>query len=455
MVLLRPFRSLSARLLVLTMVVATVAELAIYLPLLARHRVTYLTDLMARAHIAAVAADPAPSEAQERRLLGHVEAHGAKLEIEGRTIWLLGGRIPPMVDAYVMLDEASPFDLVGDALATLFRRDNRVLHIRGASPCQEGAVVELILDEKPLREAMIAYSWRMALLSLAISALTAAALFLSLRRMMIRPMTGLVRKWRHFAEEPGDSRRILEPSGRQDEIGGAERAFAEMQRLIHYAFGQRARLAAVGEGVTKISHDLRNMLASAQLISQSLVESSDPRVQKAAPTLAGALDRAADFCRRVSEFARAGASSRREPQDVPLAGLLDEAARGHLRSARWVNRVAPGLRVAGDRGQLLRVFANLLCNAEEAGGRAIEASATLEDGRLQVTIADDGPGLSERARESLFRAFHGSTKPNGSGLGLAIADEIMQAHGGSIRLLSSDATGTAFRLDFAPGGGRE
>ena len=134
---------------------------------------------------------------------------------------------------------------------------------------------------------------------------------------------------------------------------------------------------------------------------------------------------------------------------VPLAELIDDAASVAGKGAAWTNGVEPGIAVEGDREQLFRVFANLARNAAEAGARVVSATARVRDGRVHVTVADNGPGLPERARENLFRPFQGSTRPDGSGLGLAIAREIMRAHGGSIRLISSDGEGTVFRLDFA------
>ncbi len=67
---------------------------------------------------------------------------------------------------------------------------------------------------------------------------------------------------------------------------------------------------------------------------------------------------------------------------------------------------------------------------------------------LSVEIADDGPGLSERARTHLFQPFEASSKPGGTGLGLAIARDLARAHGGRLELVESDARGTRFSLRF-------
>ena len=448
----RSFRSLSARLLVLTVFFVMLAELLIYAPSIARFRVVYLADRLADAHIAALALEAAPTravdEALEMRLLRQVSAYSVELRVGDHTTYMLGGSMPPEVDAAFDLDETMAVSSIWDAAYTLAQTENRVLQVSGASSREPGARVEITMDEWPMREEMIAYSERILLLSLVISALTAAAVFLTLHWLMVRPMGRLTEAMVRFGTDPEDQRRIHAPSERSDEIGTAEHQLAGMQRRLHAALSHRAHLAAVGEGVAKINHDLRNMLASAQLVSDSLGESRDPRVRKAVPTLVGALDRAVGLCTRVVDFARAG-GPRLMLEAVPLAELIDDAAGVAGKGAAWTNGVEPGIAVEGDREQLFRVFANLARNAAEAGAKAVSATARVRDERVHVTVADDGPGLPERARDNLFRPFQGSTRPDGSGLGLAIAREIMRAHGGSIRLISSDGAGTVFRLDFA------
>ncbi len=447
----RSLRSLSARLLVLTVFFVMLAELLIYAPSIARFRVMYLADRLADAHIAALALEAAPTrmvdEALERRLLRHVSAYSVELQVGDHTTYMLGGAMPPAVDAAFDLDEMTPFSSIWEAAASLAQQQNRVLRVNGRSPREQGARVGITMDEWPMREAMIAYSGRVLLLSLVISALTAAAVFLALHWLMVRPMGRLTEAIVRFGADPENQSGIHAPSNRSDEIGTAERQLAGMQRRLHAALSHRAHLAAVGEGVAKINHDLRNVLASAQLVSDSLGESRDPRVRRAVPTLVGALDRAVGLCTRVVDFARAG-GPRLLLEPVPLAELIDDAAGVAGKGAVWTNSVAPELTVEGDREQLFRVFANLARNAAEAGAGAVSATARLRRGRVQVTIADDGPGLPERARANLFRPFQGSTRPDGSGLGLPIAREIMRAHGGAIRLISSDAEGTIFRLEF-------
>jgi replicative DNA helicase len=93
---------------------------------------------------------------------------------------------------------------------------------------------------------------------------------------------------------------------------------------------------------------------------------------------------------------------------------------------------------------------NLARNAVEAGARHLQISAAAEGDMLAIDIADDGPGLSPRARDNLFRPFFGSGRPGGSGLGLAIARELTRAQGGDLDLVRSTAAGTTFRLTLPP-----
>jgi signal transduction histidine kinase len=109
------------------------------------------------------------------------------------------------------------------------------------------------------------------------------------------------------------------------------------------------------------------------------------------------------------------------------------------------------LEVDADRDQLYRVLSNLCRNAAqalEAGnetGAEITVSARREGSVVVIEVADNGPGVSERARARLFEAFQSVARKDGSGLGLAIAQELVQAHGGEIALVNNDG-GATFRV---------
>ena len=165
-----------------------------------------------------------------------------------------------------------------------------------------------------------------------------------------------------------------------------------------------------------------------------------------------AIDRAVDLCSRTLDFTREG-PPRLDRRRFRLAELVEEAGAVVMPArsgdeAVWRNAVAAALTVEADRDQLFRVLVNLGQNAVQAGATRVEVSARQAEGRVEIDVADNGPGLPPRARERLFEPFAGSARPGGMGLGLAIARELMRAHGGDIRLVRSTGAGTVFRLEL-------
>jgi signal transduction histidine kinase len=265
---------------------------------------------------------------------------------------------------------------------------------------------------------------------------------------MVRPIRRMTESMIAFRGDPEDLSRPLRVERRQDEIGVAQAELAEMQAGLRASLQQKNRLAALGTAVTKINHDLRNMLATAQLVSDRLVSSADPQVKRAAPTLVAAIDRAVELCSRTLDFAREG-PPRLDYRRFALKGLVYEIGMSGLSpdKTRLVDGVGE-LELEADRDQLYRVLANLVRNASEAGATEVAISAAPAEGRILIEIRDNGPGLPPRARENLFRPFAGSGRAGGSGLGLAIARDLVRAHGGDLSLVSSDAVGTLFRIDL-------
>jgi signal transduction histidine kinase len=346
------------------------------------------------------------------------------------------------------------FDEIVDAFATMLNNKKDVMRVVGPAP-MGGEYIDLIMDERPLRRAMLRYSVDILLLSLIISAITAALVYLALHYMFVRPMRGVTANMTAFRADPENADRIIIPSGRDDEIGTAERELAAMQTELASMLHQKSRLAALGLAVSKINHDLRNLLASAQLFSDRLATIPDPGVQRFAPKLMHALERAIAFCQSTLSYGRL----QEPPPDrrkIPLEPLVEEVHEtlGIGPDIGWISAIERGLVVEADYDQLFRILLNLTRNAMQA----LESRAARDPGRDQIRItgrregavviievADTGPGFSERAREHLFEAFQGSTRTGGSGLGLAIAAELVHAHGGEIRLVEG-TIGATFRL---------
>jgi signal transduction histidine kinase len=270
-------------------------------------------------------------------------------------------------------------------------------------------------------------------------------------------MRKLARAMAQFREEPEDPTRAIQPSGRADEIGEAEAALAELQAQVRQALAQRSRLAALGEAVAKINHDLRNVLTNAQLVSDRLAQSDDPLVRAQGLRLVRSIDRGVRLAQEVLAFGRA---EERAPAAEPivLRPLLEEAFIDASAAAATPTgfelMVDDEAAVIGDPEFLHRVFLNLMRNAVIASaaqpGRnspcTIRIEARSVDGFLGVTVADDGPGIPDRARDRLFRPFATSVSQNGAGLGLAIARELARAQGGDVNLISTGAAGTVFEV---------
>ena len=271
----------------------------------------------------------------------------------------------------------------------------------------------------------------------------------------------MVANMMRFAANPEDASRVIKPSTRTDEIGTAEHQLARMQRELAQVLHQKTRLAALGLAVSKVNHDLRNMLANAQLISDRFQDSTDPTVQRFAPKLIGSLDRAIRLCTDTLRFGRA---EEEPPQRrrIALRPLIEDVGEGlGLPVANRINFVAgvpDDMIVDADPDQMFRVFTNLIRNAvqvldaapprEGAASEEIHVSAERAGQVSHVTVSDTGPGIPEQARLHLFEAFQGSVRKGGTGLGLAICAEILRAHGGTIELARSGPDGTAFRLSI-------
>ena len=449
-------RNLSARLLLLTVAFVMLAEVLIYAPSVGRYRLVYLEERLAAAHLAILALDATPDQAigkgLERELLEHVGAYSVGLTRPGVGKLMLMVSAPGPVDASFDLREGKFFGLIRDAFVTLAEDGGRVLRVVGISPKDQTTLVEVVLDEAPMRAGMVGYSERILALSLGISLFTAALVYLSLHLLLVRPMHTITGSMARFRADPEDPSRIIKPSARTDEVGVAQRELAEMQLGLRRALQQRARLAALGAGVTRISHDLGNILATARLVSDRLVDSEDPEVRRVTPTLLAAIDRAVNLCAQTLSFTSEGAPKVKRSR-FDLGELVSEVGASVPEQLSgetvWRNAIETRLEIVADRDQLHRVLSNLGRNAVQAGAARIEIGAQrAPDGGVTIEISDDGPGLSPRARERLFAPFAGSSRQGGTGLGLAIARELMRAHGGDIRLERSTSEGTCFRLDL-------
>ena len=453
---------LSGKLLVLTVLFVMVAEVLIYVPSIANYRLGWLNDRLAAAHTAALVLDAAPDgmvpEALARQILESVGARAVVLKMDTERRLLVDADMPPSADHDFDMRNVSATQAIVDAFRTLLGRDRDVMRVVGKAP-RGGEFLEIVLDAGPLRAAMLRFSRNILILSLIISGITAALVYLTLHYMFVRPMRRITANMTSFRQAPENPSRVIAPSARRDEIGTAERELAATQSELASLLHQKSRLAALGLAVSKINHDLRNLLASAQLFSDQLSSLPDPRVQRFAPKLMRALERAIAFCQSTLSYGRV-----QEPppvrQPIALEPLVEEVHEalglglGPNAPIRWIAAIERGLMVDADPDQLFRILVNLARNAAQA----LEGRAAKDPGRDQIRItgrregtvvvievSDTGPGVPQKAREHLFEAFQGSTRSGGTGLGLAIAAELVRAHGGDIRLVEG-TIGATFRV---------
>jgi signal transduction histidine kinase len=445
-------RSLSARLLVLTVFFVMLGEVLIFVPSVARYRMTYFEDHMAAAHLATLALIASPTgkidQALTDELLAEVGAHAVILHRANGMVRMLDSSEPPQADITFMLGGGNVPIWIQRSFETLFSSGNRVMRVMGVSPFEPDANVEILLDEAPLRAEMWKFGGRIFQLSIILSLIAAALVYLSLQWLLVRPMRRITASMTQFSNDPEDASRVIVPRGGRDEIGVAEKELAAMQETVRQALAQRARLAALGTAVTKINHDLRNILATARLVTDGLSASAAPEVRKVAPRLIDAIDRAVALCTRTLDFSREGAPPF-SPTRFKLRPLIDEIGPSLAMQEDDLAiqlDVPPDLAVKADRDQVYRVLVNLTRNSVEAGAHRLRISAAAVDGAIAIDVADDGPGLPPRARDNLFRPFAASARPGGTGLGLAIARELARLHGGDLVLVASTGAGTTFRI---------
>jgi signal transduction histidine kinase len=437
-----------------------VAEVLIYVPSIANFRLNWLNDRLAAAHTAALVLDAAPSgmvpESLARQILGSIGARAVAMKMGTQRRLLAASDMPPQVDHDVDMRSVSWHAAIVDAFRTLFARKGELMRVIGPAP-MGGDFIEILIDEEPLRQAMLRFSVNILLLSLLISGITAALVYFALHYLFVRPMRRITANMVAFRADPEDAALVMSESGRADEVGTTERELAAMQRDLSSMLHHKNRLAALGLAVSKISHDLRNLLASAQLFSDQLSELPDPKVQRFAPKLMRTLERAIALCQSTLSY---GAAQEAPPDRKPvtLEPLLEEVHEtlglGMDVPIRWIVAVERGLTVDADREQLFRVLANIARNAVQAlqsrgandpARDQIRITGRREGSVAVIEVSDTGPGVPARAQAHLFEAFQGSTRAGGTGLGLAIAAELVRAHGGEIRLVDG-TIGATFRI---------
>lgn len=454
--------TLLGRFALLTGIFVLLAELLILLPSLANYRLDYLESRMERAQIASLAqlaTDETIATDLEAELLENAGVFNVVLRRNDVRQLVLSSPIPhPISATYDMRDE-SFWTSAEEAVALLLHPENRVIRVIGAPVNQAGQLIEITMDTARLRTEMIDYGLRLLLISAAFSILTALLLNVAAQRLLLVPIRRVISHMSAYATAPEDARSIITPTARLVELNEAETALASMQRTVTSALKQKERLAQLGQAVARISHDLRNILTTAQIFADRLETSADPAVRRAAPKLVNSISRAVNLCETTLAFGKA-----EEPAPslsrFNLAALVAEVTEAEaLASDRddaagtieFLTDVPPALMIRADRDQLFRVLSNLVRNARQAieatrQPGTIEIGAGEDETTWFIRVGDTGPGLPQKARDYLFQPFSGGSRKGGTGLGLAIAADLVRNHGGKLDLLRSDSEGTQFCL---------
>lgn len=454
-----PARGLSAKVLTLTVIFVMLGEVLIFLPSIANFRIQWLKARVAQAEIAALAAEAAPNAIVDGELrteiLKGAGVTAVSLMRGNRKELVLRAGAQDMVEETFDLRGSFRVDTLPEALSALFRPGDRLIGIVDDPPNMSGDLIEIALYERPLVNAMRNFGLTILWLSLVLSAIVAGMVYAALNRLLVRPMQQLSANMTAFAAEPENAARIVKPSRRQDEVGVAERGLRDMQTELQHLLQQKNRLAALGLAVSKVSHDLRNMLTSAQLISDRLTEVRDANVQRFAPKLIGSLDRAISFLNQTLQYGQAQELPPRRQQiglEPVVREVLESFTMAGIPGLDLRSKVSQSITVDADREQLARILTNLVRNGVQAleSGAVREAAPCVEvRGRREgsvtvVEVADNGPGIPERVREKLFEAFQSAARPGGTGLGLAISAELVQAHAGTLTVQSTGPHGTVF-----------
>jgi signal transduction histidine kinase len=435
------------------------AEVMIFVPSVARFRADFLLMRLKEAQIASLAQLAAPdmvSPALEAELLKNAEVYNVVLRRDQVRQLVLSSTIPSPIAATYDLRQAGPWELIRDATEALVETRDEVIRVIGY-PVQDGGIlIEITMQSGPLRTAMLDYGLRILGVSALISAVTAVLLFIAVRRLMVLPIRRVVRHMQAYAEAPEDARRVIEPTAGVVELRVAEEALQSMQTQLTGALRQKERLAQLGSAVAKISHDLRNILTTAQLFADRIESSADPAVARAAPKLVNSISRAVNLCESTLAFGKAEEAPPRLTRFALrpwIEDLIDGEGLGGVGTGPVICLVdvVGSLTIRADAEQLHRVVSNLVRNARQA------IEATGQDGMIElgcgetdtewwIRVGDSGPGLPAKAREHLFAAFQGGARAGGTGLGLAIAAELVRGHGGRLELVRSDAQGTEFMI---------
>lgn len=464
--LMKFIKSLSGRLFLLTIVFVMLAEILIFIPSFSRYRIDYLRMQMERAEIAiqalSVSTPLPPAEAdsireQEVALLELMGLYEIIKYDPGNDVIIHLKRPILRVDVKTYdLSNNSPVQWMIDGLSSIFEDPLELMRLTQTDPVHKTRLA-VTLPKADMLKGLTGYAVRILLLSLFISTLTSILIYFVVRRFVVTPIVNLVDQMAYYQKEPENPERIIQPSSHVSDIHDAQRALAALQNQVIEALDQKNRLAALGEAVAKINHDLRNILASAQLLADRLEESQEPMAQRIGFKLVRSLDRAVTLCTNSLIFGQLRENLPvKEP--VNLVDIVSDVLESvnihddeeHIDIRVNVNQ---NLNFMSDSDYLYRILLNLVRNAHHAinqkadSSRVLIINADIETQEILVIhVSDSGGGMPEEAKNFLFQPFKGGVKRGGTGLGLSITKDLCKLLGGEVILSKTDEEGTIFEV---------
>lgn len=465
-------RSLGAKLLAVTLVSVMAIETLLLVQAIALEQRRYLMRDVEKAHLIMLALSESPMEAPNMilrdKLLSGLEAESISAAFPGFMTMTLQRRdlAAGLVDGEprIMLPaDGTWFQDIPSALQTLWGAGLRhELAIIAPAPQDREVPITIRKSGRGLVAHLRQYAINILGLSLLISMFTGLLVYTALYTLIVRPIRQLAEQMQRFARSPERFSEVLSQS-RGDEIGVVQENFDLMRDTVQSAFRQKSRLATLGTAVTKINHDLKNVLSTALLMGDSLASSSDPMVARIAPRLVASIEKATAVCTDTLDFTRDAATSL-QPEHIRLRELslevgnalsatddsaTDDSASDDSASdmLHWRYEGDEEASLVSDRLSLFRILTNLGHNAAQAGAKNIvlKVERQGEQGEtLALQLCDDGPGLPKRVQDHLFEPFVSVGKAGETGLGLAIVSDLCGLLGGEASLERTGEDGTCF-----------
>lgn len=457
-----PFhRRMRVRLILLITLSVFITEIMVFMPSIASMQQSWLEDhhqsTKAISMILASSPEITLSPSLQKNVLTATDALAISIVKNNQKYNFATSPDLTKVNETINLPDYSETKALLDSLSTLYFGGNNILLLRGPIEGTDITLEVTVADAK-LREAMIDFSWHFIVISLTIAIVAATTIYLIVHELLVRPLQNIYTNMLDFVMEPHNPSKILVPEARRDELGITQKRISVIESELQKSYAHQKHLANLGLAVSKINHDMRNILASAQLMSDHLADAKDPMVKKIAPKLIRAIDRAVTYSQTVITYGR---TQEEAPKRKTL--LLHDLVEDVFESltlpgsdqVEFIDSVPFDMTIDADEEQLHRVITNLCRNAVQAmlereDGENFPKKLTISGHRIDnvavIDVVDTGPGLPAKAKEHLFSPFQGSTRRNGSGLGLTICEELIHALGGTITLIEDEHEGAHFEI---------